>query len=74
MPRGRPRKSTKAKKPKKESSETYYQIRRIAGEKTENGRLFYYIDWANDPNTGESFEPTWVCCGYLLPTLLHTAH
>ncbi|KAA8630445.1 hypothetical protein SMACR_06639 [Sordaria macrospora] len=65
MPRGRPRKSTKAKKPKKESSETYYQIRRIAGEKTENGRLFYYIDWANDPNTGESFEPTWEPAEYV---------
>ncbi|KAK1780478.1 class II histone deacetylase complex subunits 2 and 3-domain-containing protein [Copromyces sp. CBS 386.78] len=65
MPRGRPRKSPKAKKPKKESSETFYKVRRIAGEKTENGRLFYYIDWANDPNTGESFKPTWEPAEYV---------
>lgn len=61
MPRGRRGKPTKAKKQKKEVSETFYSVRRIAGEKTENGRLFYLIDWANDPVTGKSFDPTWVC-------------
>lgn len=76
MPRGRPKKSTKAKKPKKESSETYYTVRRIVDEKIENGRLFYYIDWANDPNTGESFDPTWVRSGSLLPRFcrIYTNH
>ncbi|KAJ4420418.1 hypothetical protein N0V85_000586 [Neurospora sp. IMI 360204] len=65
MPRGRRGKPTKAKKPKKESSETFYSVRRIAGEKTEKGRLFYLIDWANDPVTGKSYDPTWEPAEYV---------
>ncbi|KAK3491538.1 hypothetical protein B0T13DRAFT_519293 [Neurospora crassa] len=65
MPRGRRGKPPKAKKPKKEASQTFYSVRRIAGEKTEKGRLFYLIDWANDPVTGKSFDPTWEPAGHV---------
>lgn len=79
MPKGRPKKSTKAKKPKKESSDTYYSVRRIAAERIEKGQLFYLIDWANNPETGESYDPTWVCfgslcCFYTLYTNRHCAY
>ena len=39
-----------------ESSSSVYQIKAIIGERGDE----YLVDWADDPNTGESFEPDWV--------------
>jgi len=54
-----------AKKPraawsKKPPRETFYKIRDIVAENIEGGRKYYQIDWEDDPETGESYEKTWV--------------
>jgi len=33
----------------------------ILQERRVNGRVEYLINWADDEETGESYEPTWVC-------------
>ncbi len=38
------------------SSSPVYKIKAIIGERPAD----YLIDWANDPITGESFNPDWV--------------
>lgn len=38
-----------------------FAIKDIIDEKHIHGRRHYKIDWQDDPNTGESFSPTWVC-------------
>lgn len=40
--------------------EHVFAIKDIIDEKTANGKRFYKIDWADDPRTGQTFEPTWV--------------
>lgn len=47
---GRPRKEVSSE------AETEYKIRDIIDEDSAR----YLIDWENDSQTGESFEPTWV--------------
>ncbi|PSS02475.1 hypothetical protein BD289DRAFT_478850 [Coniella lustricola] len=36
-----------------------YAIKDIIDEKTVDGQRFYRIDWADDPRTGQVYEPTW---------------
>lgn len=38
-----------------------FAIKDIIDEKFIHGKRHYKIDWQDDPNTGESFSPTWVC-------------
>lgn len=38
-----------------------FAIKDIIDEKFIHGKRHYRIDWQDDPNTGESFSPTWVC-------------
>jgi hypothetical protein len=32
-----------------------------AEERRADGKLWYKIDWEDDPRTGESFPESWVC-------------
>ncbi|KAK3358951.1 hypothetical protein B0T25DRAFT_577161 [Lasiosphaeria hispida] len=43
----------------RETEETLYAIRDIIGEKVIRGKLHYRIDWADNPQTGEQYSPTW---------------
>ena len=38
-----------------------YDIRDIIDEKYVGRKIFYKIDWADNPTTGERYDPTWVC-------------
>lgn len=38
-----------------------FAIKDIIDEKFIHGKRHYKIDWQDDPNTGQSFSPTWVC-------------
>jgi len=40
--------------------EEYYELRDILDEKTEEGELWYLVDWENDASTGKEYEPSWV--------------
>jgi hypothetical protein len=40
--------------------EDLYAIRDIVGEKFVKGKLLYKVDWADNPTTGERYDPTWV--------------
>lgn len=40
--------------------EALYEIRDIIDEKYVKGRLLYKVDWADNPTTGEKYDPTWV--------------
>lgn len=56
------RKSTKSIPRKKTEAPVYatkYQA--VLAEKVVNGRVKYLVNWANDPKTGDPYEPTWVC-------------
>ncbi|KAH6850777.1 hypothetical protein B0I37DRAFT_324150, partial [Chaetomium sp. MPI-CAGE-AT-0009] len=39
--------------------EGLYEVRDILDEKSVKGRLLYKVDWADNPTTGERYEPTW---------------
>jgi hypothetical protein len=52
----------------KTNSTVFYAIRDIVAEERRKGKIYYKIDWEDDPRTGESYEPTWVCAP---PTLAH---
>ncbi|KAL1840735.1 hypothetical protein VTJ49DRAFT_175 [Mycothermus thermophilus] len=53
-----PKRKTREPSPP-EDDDVLYAIRDIIDEKFENGKLYYRVDWADDPITGESFDPTW---------------
>jgi hypothetical protein len=58
-----PRSAQKKKRPRgnDEGSDELYSVRQILDEKTEDGRLFYLIDWEGiDPKTGRPYPPSWV--------------
>lgn len=42
------------------ADDEFYEIRDILDEKLVNGRLLYKVDWADNPATGERYDPTWV--------------
>ncbi|KAL2152033.1 hypothetical protein VTH82DRAFT_5217 [Thermothelomyces myriococcoides] len=41
------------------ADDEFYEIRDILDEKLVNGRLLYKVDWADNPATGERYDPTW---------------
>ncbi len=75
----KPPKPTKPKRPKPAASrqstreptpdEEFYAIRDILDERRIDGILQYHVDWADNPTTGERYDPTWVCYKHLPPTL-----
>ena len=66
----------KGKKPAAQTNEArWYTIRRILDEKRIAKRIQYLVDWDDDADTGEQYEPTWAwvsffpCREYLGPWL-----
>ena len=45
------------------NSEPWFAIKDIIGEKKlKKGKVYYLVQWEGiDPDTGEAYEPTWVC-------------
>ncbi|KAK3297511.1 uncharacterized protein B0H64DRAFT_457707 [Chaetomium fimeti] len=41
------------------ADEGFYEVRDILDEKSAKGRLLYKVDWADNPTTGERYQPTW---------------
>jgi hypothetical protein len=62
------RKSAATREPTPEE-EDIFEVRDILDEKLVKGKLLYKVDWADNPTTGERYDPTWVM---LLP--LSQAH
>ena len=60
-----PRKTQKKRPSKRVGAtppeEKFYTARRILDEEYRHGTLYYLVDWADDEETGEAYEPTWVC-------------
>lgn len=58
--RGAPKK--KSRRRKDEGSEKVYSLADpgILDQKEENGKVYYLVNWADDPETGEKYDPTWV--------------
>ncbi len=38
----------------------WFAIKDIIDERVERRRRYYLVDWANHPETGESYAPSWV--------------
>ncbi|KAL2266565.1 hypothetical protein VTJ83DRAFT_5917 [Remersonia thermophila] len=62
----RPKQRRKSAAPKRKTrdptplqDDVLYAIRDIIDEKFDDGKLYYRVDWADDPVTGQSFDPTW---------------
>jgi hypothetical protein len=60
------RRSAPKKKPRRrkaEGVEKQFALKDpgILDEKEENGKVYYLLAWADDPDTGEAYDPTWVC-------------
>jgi hypothetical protein len=58
--RGVPKK--KSRRRKEEGNEKVYALADpgILDQKEEGGTVHYLLNWADDPETGRKFEPTWV--------------
>jgi hypothetical protein len=58
--RGAHKKNSRRKKD--EESEKVYSLADpgILEQKEENGKVYYLVNWADDPETGEKYDPTWV--------------
>ncbi|KAK4105045.1 hypothetical protein N658DRAFT_521578 [Parathielavia hyrcaniae] len=41
------------------SDDVLFDIRDILDEKFVKGKLYYQVDWADNPATGERYDPTW---------------
>ncbi|KAK4127661.1 hypothetical protein N657DRAFT_653819 [Parathielavia appendiculata] len=41
------------------SGDALFEIRDILDEKFVKGKLYYQVDWADNPSTGEQYDPTW---------------
>ena len=65
----KPRKSAKPRRTTQEPTpdEVLYEIRDVVDEKLVKGKLLYKVDWADNPTTGERYDPTWVCLACLGP-------
>lgn len=60
-PRRRKQKLTLQNRRKSEPAEKLWAFRAILGERTNDfGAKEYKIEWEDDPDTGEKYEPTWV--------------
>lgn len=53
-------KSSKKRSKKKDSTPPLYDINGILDERKSGKITEYLIDWRDNPETGESYEPTWV--------------
>ena len=58
--RGAPKK--KSRRRKDEGPGEVYSLADpgILDQKEEKGKVYYLLNWADDPETGKKFEPTWV--------------
>jgi hypothetical protein len=53
--------SQKKKKRRRESTDSeYYLVKQILDQKIEEGVIQYQIDWEDNPETGETYPPSWV--------------
>ncbi|KAH8805943.1 hypothetical protein F5884DRAFT_801173 [Xylogone sp. PMI_703] len=52
-------KKSKEKKKRASSATQYFKVRDVLEERVRNGQLQYCIDWEDNPETGESYTPTW---------------
>jgi hypothetical protein len=60
-----PRRGAPKKKPRRrreEEGEKQYSLKDpgILDQKEENGKVYYLVNWADDPDTGDVYTPTWV--------------
>jgi len=55
-----PARSRTPAKEKKQIKGEFYTIKAILQEKEEQGQVSYLIDWADHPQTGETYDPSWV--------------
>ncbi|KAG4437214.1 hypothetical protein IFR05_007303 [Cadophora sp. M221] len=46
-----------------------YPARAILGEETRKGKVWYLIDWEDNPTTGEKYDPTWEPHSFATPDL-----
>lgn len=53
-------KSSKKRSKKKDTTPPLYDISGILDERKSGKITEYLIDWRDNPETGESYEPTWV--------------
>ncbi len=62
-PRSSKKKNTRKRKATREK---FYSLADpgILDQKEEKGRVYYLCNWADDPETGESFPPSWVRDGF----------
>jgi hypothetical protein len=58
--RGAPKK--KPRRRKEDESEKQFSLKDpgILDQKEENGKVYYLVNWADDPDTGKVYDPTWV--------------
>ena len=61
--RGSKKKTRSKKDPEPEK---YYSLADpgILDQKEENGKVYYLCNWADDPETGEKYLPSWVRDGF----------
>lgn len=59
-PRTTPRKRRKSHNATN-PNDNLFAIKDIIDEKIVDGKRYYQIDWADNPTTGQSYSPTWVC-------------
>lgn len=60
-PRRRKQNFTAQSRRRSRPAEKLWAFRAILGERTAaNGAKEYLIEWEDDPDTGEKYEPTWV--------------
>jgi hypothetical protein len=60
-----PRRGPPKKKPrrrKEDESEKQFSLKDpgILNQKEENGKVYYLVNWGDDPDSGEVYDPTWV--------------
>ncbi|PHH89785.1 hypothetical protein CDD83_5274 [Cordyceps sp. RAO-2017] len=53
--------TSKRRKQHQQAEEGWYSIRGILDEREASGRVDYLVDWDDNIDTGESYDPTWVC-------------
>ena len=58
--RGAPKKKPRRRKEAESEKQFSLQDPGILDQKEENGKVYYLLNWADDPDTGEHFEPSWV--------------
>jgi hypothetical protein len=54
------RKQRRKHRKKVDTSEEYFNARRILEEREEEGITEYLVDWEDNQRTGQAYDPTWV--------------